>query len=168
MLAYDYPLLGFFWTIFIVFLWFAWLMLLFRVIADLFRTHDMGGLSKALWALFVIVVPYLGVFIYLIVRGRSMGERETAERRGSVPCSCPTGERPERRCRRRDRQTGRLERSRGPHRRRVRPRESQTVAVNPAAGTARPRSTVPQIVAGPCRRDGQGLQPGRLDLNTAP
>ncbi len=80
MLAYDYPLLGFFWTMFIVFLWFAWLMLLFRVIADLFRTHDMGGLSKALWALFVIVVPYLGVFIYLIVRGRSMGERETTER----------------------------------------------------------------------------------------
>ena len=54
-------------------------MLLFRVIADLFRTHDMGGLSKALWALFVIVVPYLGVFIYLIVRGGSMGEREHAD-----------------------------------------------------------------------------------------
>ena len=78
MLAYDYPLLGFFWTMFIVALWFAWLMLLFRVIADLFRTEDIGGLSKALWALFVLFVPYLGVFIYLIVRGGSMSAREHA------------------------------------------------------------------------------------------
>ena len=77
MLAYDYPLLGFFWTMFLVALWFAWLMLLFRVIADLFRTHDIGGLSKALWSLFVLFVPYLGVFIYLVVRGGSMSAAKT-------------------------------------------------------------------------------------------
>ena len=80
MLAYDYPLLGFFWSMLIISLWFAWLMLLFRVIGDLFRSHDMGGLSKALWALFVLFVPYLGVFIYVAARGGSMSERETAER----------------------------------------------------------------------------------------
>ena len=80
MLAYDYPLLGFFWTMLIIFLWLAWLMLLFRVVGDLFRTHDIGGLSKALWALFVLFAPYLGVFIYLIARGGSMSEREHARR----------------------------------------------------------------------------------------
>ena len=79
MLAYDYPLLGFFWSMFILFVWFAWLMLLFRVIADLFRSHDLGGLAKALWAILVLLVPFLGVFIYLVARGGSMTEREHAE-----------------------------------------------------------------------------------------
>ncbi len=91
MLAYDYPLLGFFWTMFIVALWFAWLMLLFRVIADLFRTQDIGGLSKALWALFVLFVPYLGVFIYLIVRGGSMSARRARPQRSQAPGACPKG-----------------------------------------------------------------------------
>lgn len=76
MLAYDYPLLGAFWTIFIFFLWFAWLVLLFRVFVDLFRNKEMGGFSKAIWALFVIVAPFLGVFIYIIVHGRDMTQRD--------------------------------------------------------------------------------------------
>ena len=76
MLAYDYPILGLFWTMFIFFLWFAWLMLLFRVFADIFRTRDLGGFAKALWSIFVILAPFLGVFLYLIVRGRSMAERD--------------------------------------------------------------------------------------------
>jgi Short C-terminal domain len=78
MLAYDYPLLGLFWTMMIFFLWFAWLMLLFRVFADIFRSQDMGGWAKGLWTIFVILVPFLGVFIYVIVRGRSMRERDLA------------------------------------------------------------------------------------------
>jgi hypothetical protein len=76
--AYDYPILGLFWTMLIFFLWFAWIMLLFRVFADIFRAHDMGGFAKALWSIFVIIVPFLGVFIYLIVNGRAMGERDIA------------------------------------------------------------------------------------------
>jgi hypothetical protein len=76
MLAYDYPLMGIFWTTFWFFLWIMWLMLLFRVFADVFRSRDMGGFAKALWLLFVIVVPFFGVFMYLIVRGRSMNERD--------------------------------------------------------------------------------------------
>jgi hypothetical protein len=76
MLAYDYPLLGMFWTMLWFFLWFAWIVLLFKVIADVFRSHDMGGFAKALWLIFVILVPFLGVFIYVIARGRSMGERD--------------------------------------------------------------------------------------------
>jgi len=79
MLAYDYPLLGLFWTMMIFFLWIAWLFLLFRVFADIFRSKDMGGFAKALWSIFVIIVPFLGVFLYVIVRGRSMSERDVAD-----------------------------------------------------------------------------------------
>ncbi len=79
MLAYDYPLLGLFWSMMIFFLWVAWLILLFRVFADIFRSHDMGGWAKALWSIFVILLPFLGVFIYLIVNGKAMGERAAAD-----------------------------------------------------------------------------------------
>ena len=79
MIAYDYPLLGLFWSMMIFFLWFAWLMLLFRVFADIFRSQDMGGWAKGLWSIFVILLPFLGVFIYLIVNGRAMEERAAAD-----------------------------------------------------------------------------------------
>jgi ABC-type multidrug transport system fused ATPase/permease subunit len=79
MLAYDYPILGLFWTMLWLFLWIAWLMLLFKVIFDIFRSHDMGGWGKALWAIFVVVVPFLGVLVYLIARGDSMRERDVAD-----------------------------------------------------------------------------------------
>ena len=77
MFAYDYPILGLFWTMMIFFLWVAWIILLFRVFADIFRS-DMGGGAKALWSIFVILVPFLGVFIYVIANGRAMGERDIA------------------------------------------------------------------------------------------
>jgi len=80
MLAYDYPILGLFWTMMIIFLWVAWLMLLFNVIIDIFRS-DMGGMAKALWALGVIVVPWLGVLVYLIANGSDMGNRQVAAAR---------------------------------------------------------------------------------------
>lgn len=74
MLAYDYPILGLFWSMLVFFLWVAWLMLLFYVIADVFRS-EMSGWSKALWLLFVIIVPWLGVLIYLIANGDDMTRR---------------------------------------------------------------------------------------------
>jgi hypothetical protein len=77
MLAYDYPILGLFWSMFMFFLFFAWLMLLFRVFADIFRS-DMGGLAKGVWSIFVIVVPFLGVLIYLIAHGDGMSNRDIA------------------------------------------------------------------------------------------
>ena len=83
MFAYDYPLLGVFWTMLWFFLWFAWLMLLFRVFADIFRSKDMNGWAKALWTIFVIFLPFLGVLIYVIVRGDSMTERDVASSRQS-------------------------------------------------------------------------------------
>jgi hypothetical protein len=57
------------------FLWILWFMLLFRIIADLFSDHSLSGWGKAGWLIFVILLPFLGVFVYLIVRGRSMSER---------------------------------------------------------------------------------------------
>ena len=78
MLAYDYPLLGIFWTVLWFALLFIWIWLLIRVFADIFRSHDLGGFAKALWVIFVIVVPFLGVFIYLIARGKGMEERTEA------------------------------------------------------------------------------------------
>jgi hypothetical protein len=79
VLAYDYPVLGLFWTMLIFFLWVAWFFLLFKVIIDIFRSHDMGGWGKALWFIFVIFAPFLGVFVYVIARGRSMGQRDLDE-----------------------------------------------------------------------------------------
>jgi len=76
MTAYDYPLLGFFWTVFIVFIWVVWIILLIRVFADIFRTHRMGGGKKALWVIFVVILPFLGVLIYLIVHGGDMAQRD--------------------------------------------------------------------------------------------
>lgn len=74
--AYDYPLLGAFLTTMWWFLWVAWILLLFRVVVDIFRSADMGGAGKAFWALFVIIIPWLGVLLYLIARGGSMAERD--------------------------------------------------------------------------------------------
>ena len=76
MVGYDYPILGFFWSMFIFFLWFAWLVLLFRIFADIFRNHEMGGFAKALWMIFVIVLPFIGVFGYVIFNGTDMAQRD--------------------------------------------------------------------------------------------
>jgi len=73
--AADYPFLDVFWTILVFFVWVAWFMLLFRVIADIFSRHDIGGGAKVLWLIFVIIVPFLGVFIYLIAESKGMAER---------------------------------------------------------------------------------------------
>lgn len=75
----DYPLLNAFWTMCLIFLWVMWLFLLFKIIGDIFRSRDMNNWAKAGWLVLVILLPFLGVFVYVIARGRSMGEREAAE-----------------------------------------------------------------------------------------
>ncbi|MBW8797152.1 MAG: SHOCT domain-containing protein [Streptomyces sp.] len=80
-LAYDYPLLSAFWTMLWLFLWIMWLVLLFRVIVDIFRDDSMGGWAKAGWLALCIVVPFLGVLVYVIARGKGMGQREIAQAR---------------------------------------------------------------------------------------
>ena len=75
MIAYTYPLLSIFWTMLEFFLFFLWIWLLIIVFLDVFRSHDMGGFAKALWVIFLIILPFLGVLIYLIARGGKMQER---------------------------------------------------------------------------------------------
>ncbi|GGO92090.1 SHOCT domain-containing protein [Wenjunlia tyrosinilytica] len=75
-LAYDYPVLGAFWSVMWIFLWILWLILLFRVIGDIFRDDALSGWAKAGWCVFVVLLPFLGVFVYLIARGSGMGTRE--------------------------------------------------------------------------------------------
>ncbi|MER7732071.1 SHOCT domain-containing protein [Streptomyces erythrochromogenes] len=72
----DYPLLNLFWTMLWLFLWIMWFFLLFKIITDIFRDHTMSGWGKAGWLIFVLILPFLGVFVYLIARGKSMGERD--------------------------------------------------------------------------------------------
>jgi len=73
--ASSYTFLDAFWTMLVFFVWVAWFMLLFRVIGDIFRRHDLSGFAKVLWLIFVIVLPFLGVFIYLIANNKGMTER---------------------------------------------------------------------------------------------
>jgi len=76
MLAYDFPLLSLILSMVIFFVWVAWLFLVFRTVIDIFRSEDLGGLGKAVWMIVVVVAPYLGVFAYVVARGRGMTRRE--------------------------------------------------------------------------------------------
>jgi hypothetical protein len=78
VLAYDYPFWNLMGSMLFFFLWVIWIWILIEVFADIFRRHDIGGGAKALWLLFVIILPYLGVFIYLIAESRGMAERKVA------------------------------------------------------------------------------------------
>jgi hypothetical protein len=80
MLAYAYPLLNLFWTMLLFFGFVVWIWLLIVVFGDIFRSHDMGGFSKALWVLLVICLPLLGVLLYLIAGGQ-MQERASQDAR---------------------------------------------------------------------------------------
>ena len=75
MLATDYPFLDLMWTMVIFFVWILWIWLLFSVFADIFRRHDLSGLGKTGWIVFAILLPFLGVFIYLITQNVGMTER---------------------------------------------------------------------------------------------
>jgi hypothetical protein len=76
LIAADYPFMDVFWSIVIFFCWVAWLLILFRVFADIFRRHDIGGWGKAGWCVLVIILPFVGVLIYLIAEGSNMSQRD--------------------------------------------------------------------------------------------
>ena len=78
VLAYDYPFLDIMGTMLVFFAWVIWFWLLITVFADIFRRHDIGGGGKVLWMIFVIILPFLGVFIYLIAESKGMAERNVA------------------------------------------------------------------------------------------
>src|SRR5215471_14146515 len=70
--GYSYPILGAFWTILMVFLWVIWFWILITIFIDLFRSRDLSGWEKALWFIFVLLLPLIGVLVYLIARGSKM------------------------------------------------------------------------------------------------
>jgi hypothetical protein len=79
VIAADYPFLDILWTMLIFFAWVIWFSLLFRIFGDLFRRHELSGWGKTGWIIALVLLPFLGVFIYLISQGKGMAERD-AER----------------------------------------------------------------------------------------
>src|SRR6201997_3141485 len=79
--SYSYPVLGAFWTIFMIFPWVIWFWVLITIFIDLFRSHDLSGWAKALWFIFILLLPLIGVLVYLIARGGKMHERAARDAR---------------------------------------------------------------------------------------
>ena len=79
MLASSYPVLSLFWSMLMFFGLVLWIFLVITIFIDIFRSHDMGGFAKAMWVIFIVFLPILGVLFYLIVRGSSMHERSVRE-----------------------------------------------------------------------------------------
>jgi len=77
--SYSYPVLDVFWTIVMFFLWVVWFWILITIIIDIFRSHDLSGWAKALWFLFILFLPLIGVLVYLIARGGKMHERQVRQ-----------------------------------------------------------------------------------------
>ena len=78
-IAADYPFIDVFWSMIIFFFWVIWIWIVITVLIDVFRRHDIGGFAKALWVIFVVILPWLGVLIYLIVEHDGMRERSGAQ-----------------------------------------------------------------------------------------
>jgi len=83
VMAADYPFLDILGTMLVFFAWVIWFWILIRVLVDVFRRHDLSGWGKAGWTLFMIVLPFLGVFIYLIAHGKDMGQRDLEQARAA-------------------------------------------------------------------------------------
>jgi Short C-terminal domain/Phospholipase_D-nuclease N-terminal len=75
VMAADYPFMDVLWSMIIFFFWVIWIWIVITVLIDIFRRHDLGGFAKALWVIFVVILPWLGVLIYLIVEHDGMRER---------------------------------------------------------------------------------------------
>ena len=83
VIAADYPFIDVLGTMLVFFAWVIWFWILIRVLVDVFRRHDLSGLGKAGWTLFMIVLPFLGVLIYLIAHGKDMGQRDIEQMRAA-------------------------------------------------------------------------------------
>ena len=82
IIAADYPFLDVFWTMLVFFMWIVWFFILFRVLMDIFR-RNISGWAKAAWIIFVIVLPFLGVLVYLIAEGTNMSQRDMEQAQAS-------------------------------------------------------------------------------------
>jgi Short C-terminal domain/Phospholipase_D-nuclease N-terminal len=79
VLAADYPFLDVFWTLIIFFAWVVWIWMMIIILTDVFRRKDIGGWAKAAWVVFLIILPFVGVLVYLIAEHKGMEERQTQE-----------------------------------------------------------------------------------------
>src|SRR3954471_9988406 len=80
-MASDYPFMDVFWSMIIFFFWLIWIWIVVTVLADIFRRHDISGFAKAAWVIFVVILPWLGVLIYLIAQHDGMRERSVSQAR---------------------------------------------------------------------------------------
>jgi hypothetical protein len=76
VIAADYPFMNLLWSMIIFFAWVAWIWILITILTDVFRRHDIGGWTKALWTIFLVVIPFLGVLVYLVAQHDGMAERQ--------------------------------------------------------------------------------------------
>lgn len=83
LIAADYPFMDVFWSMLVFFVWVAWLLILFRILSDIFRRRDTSGWVKAGWTIFVIVLPFLGVLTYMVVNGAAMSRRDVDDARAA-------------------------------------------------------------------------------------
>ena len=83
MIAADYPFMGVLWSMIIFFAWVAWIWILIMILTDVFRRHDIGGWTKALWTIFLVVIPFLGVLVYLIAQHDGMTERQQKQQQAA-------------------------------------------------------------------------------------
>jgi hypothetical protein len=83
LLDAQYPFLSVMWTLLVIFGWVIWFWLLIVIFGDLFRRHDIGGWAKAAWTIFVIVLPFIGVLIYMVSQSQGMAERQAAQAQGT-------------------------------------------------------------------------------------
>ena len=83
VIAADYPFLDIFWSMIIFFCWVIWIWMLVVILSDVFRRHDKSGWGKALWVVFLIVLPFLGVLVYLIANSSGMAERNVKQAKAS-------------------------------------------------------------------------------------
>ena len=103
-IAADYPFMDVLWSMIIFFFWVIWIWIVITVLIDVFRRHDIGGFAKALWVIFVVILPWLGVLIYLIVEHDGMRERSMKQAQAQKDAVRRLCARRRRRFRRRDRQ----------------------------------------------------------------
>jgi len=83
VIAADYPFMGVLWSMIIFFAWVAWIWILIMILTDVFRRHDIGGWTKALWTIFLVVIPFLGVLVYLIAQHDGMTERQQKQQQAA-------------------------------------------------------------------------------------
>lgn len=83
VIAADYPFLDIFWSMIIFFCWVIWIWMVIAILMDIFSRHDISGWGKAAWCVFIIVLPFLGVLIYLIAHSKDMAERRAGEQKAA-------------------------------------------------------------------------------------